>query len=140
MNAYYKRLTQSDRKVRLRAARAWSVWEGATMYLRPNLAEIRSSRKATLAITLARIECHYFVHRCFFRKDNQLLNDLGRIRSIPTVIVQGRYDVICPMRSAWDLHRAWPQADFQVIDDAGHSAFELGTARALVRATNRFAS
>ena len=139
VRAYYKRLTSSNRRVRLRAARAWSVWEGATSYLRPNAREIASSKRSSLASTLARIECHYFVHDCFFRRDGQLLHDLHRIRKIPAVIVQGRYDVICPVRSAWDLHRAWPQADLQLVDDAGHSAFERSTARALVRATDRFA-
>lgn len=140
VRAYYKRLTSSDRTKRLRAARAWSVWEGATSYLRPNPREVASSNRPSFASAIARIGCHYFVHGCFFRRDSQLLDDLPRIRKIPAVIVQGRYDVICPMRSAWDLHRAWPQADFQIVDDAGHSAFERGTMRALVRATDRFAS
>jgi proline iminopeptidase len=72
------------------------------------------------------------------RRDGQLLDDVRRIRRIPGVIIQGRYDVICPMRSAWDLHRAWPEAELMVVDDAGHSAFEPGTARELVRATDRF--
>jgi proline iminopeptidase len=140
VRAYYKRLTSPDRTTRLRAARAWSVWEGATSYLRPNRREVASSNRPSFANAIARIGCHYFVHGCFFRRDGQLLDDLPRIRKIPTVIVQGRYDVICPVRSAWDLHRAWPQADFQIVDDAGHSAFERGTMRALVRATDRFAS
>jgi proline iminopeptidase len=140
VRAYYKRLTSSDRKLRLRAARAWSVWEGATSYLRPNPREIASSNRPALASALARIGCHYFVRRCFLRRDGQLLVDVPRVRKIPAVIVQGRYDVICPVRSAWDLHRAWPQADLHIVDDAGHSAFERGTTQALVRATDRFAS
>jgi len=140
LRAYYKRLTSPDRKMRLRAARAWSVWEGATSYLRPNPREIASSNRPSLASALARIGCHYFVHGCFFHRDSQLLDDLPRIRKIPAVIVQGRYDVICPMRSAWDMHRNWPQADLQIVSAAGHSVFERGTTRALVRATDRFAS
>ena len=138
MQAYYRRLTGSNRKVAARAARAWSVWEGATSHLRADADEIARSGHARPSIALARIECHYFVNRCFLR-EGQLLDQVARIRKIPAVIVQGRYDVICPMRSAWDLHRAWPEAEFRVVDDAGHSAFEPGTARELVRATDAFA-
>jgi len=87
----------------------------------------------------ARIECHYFINGGFLRQDDQLLADVPRIRHIPAVIVQGRYDVVCPMRSAWDLHRAWPEAQLQIIADAGHSAFEVGNTRALVAATDAFA-
>jgi proline iminopeptidase len=139
VQAYYRRLTGRNRKVALRAARAWSIWEGATSHLRTDREELAQSGQGRFATALARIECHYFVNRCFFRRDGQLLDDVGRIRRIPAIIVQGRYDVICPMRSAWDLHRAWPQADFRVVADAGHSAFEPGTARELVRATDQFA-
>ena len=88
---------------------------------------------------LARIECHYFANRCFLR-EGQLLDDVEVIKRVPAIIVQGRYDVICPMRSAWDLHRAWPKAELRIVDDAGHSAFEPGTARELVRATSTFSS
>ena len=88
---------------------------------------------------MARIECHYFVNKGFLRREDQLLRDVRRIRHIPCVIVQGRYDVVCPMQTAWELHRAWPEAEFHVIADAGHSALEPGNADALVRATDRFA-
>jgi proline iminopeptidase len=91
------------------------------------------------AIAVARIECHYFVNRGFFAREDQLLRGVRRIRQIPAVIVQGRYDVVCPMQSAWDLHRAWPEAEFHVVPDAGHSAFEPGNTDRLVRATDRFA-
>ncbi|HXZ58917.1 MAG TPA: prolyl aminopeptidase [Steroidobacteraceae bacterium] len=138
MRAFYKRLTSRRRKTVLRAARAWSIWEGATSHLRTDPKELAQAGGARFAIAMARIECHYFVHRGFLRRDAQLLKDVRRIRTIPAVIVQGRYDVICPMRSAWDLHRAWPEAELRVVDDAGHSAFEHGNARELVRATDRF--
>ena len=137
LRAYYERLTSSNKKAARAAARAWSIWEGATSYLRTNLDEVSKSGQMPFAIALARIECHYFIHRCFLRRESQLLDDVPRIRRIPGVIVQGRYDIICPMRSAWDLHLAWPEADFRVVDDAGHSAFERSTATELVRATDR---
>ena len=137
VRAYYRRLTSSNRKTAQRAARAWSIWEAATSYLRSNRAEITSMGRNRYATPLARIECHYFFHRCFLR-EGQLLDDVAVLRRIPAIIVQGRYDVICPMRGAWALHRAWPEAELPVVDDAGHSAFVPGTARELVRATDRF--
>jgi len=91
------------------------------------------------AAAFARIECHYFINNGFMRTDSQLLEDVGGIRKIPAVIVQGRYDVICPMKSAWDLHRAWPEADLRIVADAGHSAFEPGNIHELITATDRFA-
>ena len=138
MSAYYRRLTSSDPKVRVNAARAWSVWEGATSYLWQDTSHIESSGEDEFALAFARIECHYFVHGGFFEHDDQLLRNVERIRHIPAVIVQGRYDVVCPMRSAWDLHRAWPEADLRVVQDAGHSAFEPGNISELVQATDRF--
>lgn len=139
IGAYYKLLTSDDPKVLGEAARAWSVWEGATSFLRLNPDYIAKFQEGTYAAAFARIECHYFVNKGFFRSDNQLLEDVDRIRQIPAVIVQGRYDVICPMKSAWDLHRAWPEADLRVVPDAGHSAFEAGNIHELVSATDRFA-
>jgi proline iminopeptidase len=140
LRAYYRRLTGSNQKTLVRAARAWARWEGAASYLLPNAEEMALVSGISYARAMARIECHYFFHRCFFRRDGQLLDEVSRIRKIPAVIVHGRYDVICPMRSAWDLHRAWPEAELRIVADAGHSAFEPGTARELVRATDRFAS
>ncbi len=90
------------------------------------------------SLAFARIECHYFVHRAFFRSDTQLLEDVPRIRHIPAVIVQGRYDIPCPIESAWALHKAWPEAELKIIPDAGHSAYEPGTVSALVEATDTF--
>ncbi|MBI3552614.1 MAG: prolyl aminopeptidase [Elusimicrobia bacterium] len=140
MKAYYKRLTSRDKSVRLRAARAWAIWEGATSKLRQDPDLVKRFGKGKFAEAFARIECHYFVHRGWLKTDDQLLRDVKKIRKIPGVIVQGRYDVVCPMVSAWDLHRAWPQAKFTVIPDAGHSMTEPGTRAALISAADRFSA
>jgi proline iminopeptidase len=139
MKAYHRRLTSRDRRVRLRAARAWSVWEGTTSNLLPDAAAKKHMGSSRFAEAFARIESHYFVHGGFFEHDDQLLRGVGRIRRIPAVIVQGRYDMVCPIRSAWDLHRAWPEAKLIVVPDAGHAMGEPGIRRALVRETARFA-
>jgi proline iminopeptidase len=139
MSAYHRRLTGDDRAEQLAAARAWSVWEGATSFLWQDRGHIEASGEDEFALAFARIECHYFVHGGFFEHDDQLLRNVDRIRRIPAVIVQGRYDVVCPLRSAWDLHRAWPEADLRIVQDAGHSAFEPGILHELVEATDRFA-
>jgi proline iminopeptidase len=138
IKAYYTRLTSADEQVLRQAAKAWSVWEGATSFLRLNPDYVSKFQEDAYAAAFARIECHYFVNRGFFRTDNQLIEEVGRIRHIPAVIVQGRYDVVCPMKSAWDLHRAWPEADLRIVPDAGHSAFEAGNIHELVSATDRF--
>jgi len=138
MSAYHRRLTSTDAKTRTDAARAWSVWEGATSFLWQDKSHIESSAEDEFALAFARIECHYFVNGGFFEHDDQLLRNVDRIRNIPTVIVQGRYDVVCPLRSAWDLHRAWPEADLRIVQDAGHSAFEPGNMHELLEATDRF--
>jgi proline iminopeptidase len=137
--AYHRRLTGDDEKARLAAARIWSGWEGATSRLVPDPALAGRYEEDRFALAFARIECHYFANRGFFETDGQLLRDVERIRRIPGVIVQGRYDVVCPLRSAWDLHRAWPEADLVVSPDAGHSVWEPANCRALVAATDRFA-
>jgi proline iminopeptidase len=136
--AYYRRLTSPDPAVRARAARAWSVWEGTTSKLRPDPKLIARFGGDTFAEAFARIECHYFAHGSFLHHPEQLLDDVDRIRHIPAVIVQGRYDVVCPMISAWELRQRWPEAEFHVVDDAGHSAMEPGTVDRLVEATDRF--
>ena len=138
MSAYYRRLTSPDSATRLAAAKAWSVWEGSTSFLLQNPAHIDGSAEDAFALAFARIECHYFVNGGFFEHDDQLLRNAYRLKDIPAVIVQGRYDVVCPARSAWDLHRAWPQADLRIVADAGHSAFEPGIAHELIEATDRF--
>ncbi|MBX7080899.1 MAG: prolyl aminopeptidase [Nannocystaceae bacterium] len=136
--AYHRRLTSPDPAVQLAAARAWSVWEASTSFLYPSDDFIAHAGEDAFATAFARIECHYFTHGGFFEVEDQLLRDVGRIRHVPAVIVQGRYDVVCPMMSAWDLHRAWPEAQFEVVPDAGHSAYEPGIVHALVQATDRF--
>jgi proline iminopeptidase len=138
ISAYHRRLTHSDPQVRVAAARAWSMWEGATSFLHPDPRHVDATGQDEFALAFARIECHYFVNAGFMRRDGQLLHDIQRIRQIPAVIVQGRYDVVCPLRSAWDLHRAWPEAEFHIVGDAGHSAMEPGISDLLVRATDRF--
>jgi len=138
MSAYYRRLTSNDPAVRTAAAKAWSVWEGATSFLFQDPSHIAATGADQFALAFARIECHYFVHGGFFEHDDQLLRNVRRLRDIPAVIVQGRYDVVCPARSAWDLHRAWPEADLRIVADAGHSAMEPGITHELIEATDRF--
>jgi len=139
VSAYYKRLTSPDKKVQTEAARAWSVWEGSTSKLFPDPDFISHYGEDEFAVAFARVECHYFINKGFMETDGQLLKNVGKIRHIPTVIVQGRYDVVCPMDSAWALHRAWPEAELMVVPDAGHSAFETGISKALIAATDKFA-
>jgi proline iminopeptidase len=138
LQAYYRRLTGADPAVQLECARAWSGWEAATSNLRVAAAASRF-QSDEFALALARIEAHYFVHGGFLQSPNQLLDDIGRIRHIPAVIVQGRYDVVCPAHSAWELHRAWPESELRIVPDAGHSAFEPGIVHELVEATDKFA-
>jgi len=125
--AYYKRLTSNDDSVRIEAAKAWSIWEASTSKLIQSEESIHAFEDAKVAEAFARIECHYFTNRGFFDTDD-----------IPTVIVQGRYDVVCPMISAWELHRAFPEADFEIVQDAGHSMTEKGIAAKLVEYTDKF--
>jgi proline iminopeptidase len=139
ISAFHRRLTSDDEATRLAAARAWSVWEGATSFLQVDPAFVIGHEDAAFALAFARIENHYFVHRGFFEVDDQLLRDAPRIADIPGVIVHGRYDVVCPIQNAWDLHKAWPRADLVISPGAGHSAFETENIDALVKATDKFA-
>ncbi len=139
ISAYHRRLTSDDAATRVAAARAWSVWEAATSFLHQDPQFMAAHEADDFALAFARIECHYFVNGGFFEVEDQLLRDVGKIRHIPATIVQGRYDVVCPPQSAWDLHRAWPESDLKMIPDAGHSAFEPGNIDALVRATDQYA-
>jgi proline iminopeptidase len=138
MSAYYRRLTSADPVVRQTAARAWSVWEASTSFLLPQPAHVAHAAGDEFALAFARIECHYFVNRGFFEVDGQLLRDVERVRQIPAVVVQGRYDVVCPMMSAWELTQAWPEATLDVVHDAGHASYEPGIIDRLVTATDRF--
>ena len=140
LSAFYKRLTSEDRQVRLEAARAWAVWEASTSKLMPSTRSKERFAMAEFAEAFARIECHYFVNKGFFERENQLLENIDRISSLPGVIVQGRYDVVCPMITAWELHQAWQNAELIVVPDAGHSISEPGIKDALIKATDRFAA
>jgi proline iminopeptidase len=139
LSAYHRRLTSEDPVVRLAAAKIWSGWEGATSKLLPDAAFKSHYEEDEFALAFARIEAHYFVNKGFFECDDQLLRNAARVRHIPGVIVQGRYDVVCPMESAWALHRAWPEAELIITPDSGHSAFDPPNSRALVAATDKFA-
>ncbi len=138
MQAYYQRLTGDDKTTRLEAARAWSMWEGSTtnLYQRPEQIEHFGSEK--FAIAFARIECHYFVNHGWFESDNWLIDNANKVAHIPTIIVQGRYDVCTPMATAWELSKAMPHAQFEIIADAGHAFDEPGISDALVVATDQF--
>lgn len=136
--AYYRRLTSEDGATRLEAAKAWSLWEGSTSTFKHNPTMKSAMGRDSFALAFARIECHYFVNKCFLEREEQLLEDVDKIRHIPAVIVQGRYDMVCPMETAWMLHRAWPEADLRIAATAGHSAFEPEILHNLVMATDRF--
>ncbi|MCC4908481.1 prolyl aminopeptidase [Microbacterium sp. cx-59] len=138
IDAYHRRLFDPDPAVHRPAALAWTRWEASTLTLRPDPDLVASMTDADAATAFARIENHYFVNAGWFR-EGQLIDEVDRIRHIPAVIVQGRYDVCTPIMTAWDLHRAWPEAELAVIDDASHSATEPGIAAALRAATDRFA-
>jgi proline iminopeptidase len=138
LHAYHRLLTGDDELRRLAAAKAWSVWEGRTATLLPDDSVAEHFAEPHLALSLARIECHYFVNDAFLRP-NQLLADAHRLEGIPGVIVHGRYDVICPLENAWALHEAWPGSELSIIADAGHSAAETGTRSRLVEATDQLA-
>jgi len=139
IGAFHRRLTSDDEATRLAAARAWSVWEGATSFLHVDEDFVSGHEDARFALAFARIENHYFVNGGFFEAEDQLLRDAHRIADIPGVIVHGRYDVVCPVRNAWELHKAWPKATLTITPASGHSAFEAENVDALVRATDAFA-
>ncbi len=136
--AYYKRLTSDNKEIQAAAARAWSQWEGTTISLLPDANRIAKFGSDAFAIAFARIECHYFVNGGFMETDDQLIANVGKIRHIPGVIVQGRYDVVTPMTTAWELSKAWPEADLKIIADAGHATTERGIVDALITATDAF--
>jgi proline iminopeptidase len=137
VSAYYKRLTGENELARMNAAKHWAKWEGQASTLQPSRSVVGSFTEPYTAVSLSRIECHYFMNNSFL-EPNQILNNAGKLEGIPGVIVQGRYDVVCPMQSAWDLYQAWPDSELDIIPDAGHSATERGIVDALVRATIKF--
>lgn len=136
--AYYKRLTGENELARMGAAKAWARWEGLTSTLQPSKSVAASFTEPFTAMSLSRIECHYFMNDSFL-EDNQILKNADKLADIPGVIVQGRYDIVCPMESAWELYQAWPECELNIIPDAGHAASERGIIDALVRATKKFA-
>lgn len=135
VGAYYRRLTGKDEIARMAAAKAWSVWEGRCATLNPNKHVIEHFASPFTALSLARIECHYFVNNSFLAPD-QILRDAARLKGIPGVIVHGRYDAVCPVTNAWELHRAWPDSELRIVQAAGHSAFEPGITEALINAAD----
>ncbi|MHB1567011.1 MAG: prolyl aminopeptidase [Acidiferrobacter sp.] len=137
VSAYYRRLTGEDEAERTRCAQAWSLWEGRTANLLPHADVVDFFGLGHTALSLARIECHYCMHNAFL--DTPILAAAARLHDIPGVLIHGRYDLICPLRNAFDLHAAWPQAQLTVVAAAGHSATEPGIRSALVAATDRFA-
>jgi proline iminopeptidase len=137
--AFYKRLTSDDADTRMAAAKAWSFWEGSTSKLLPNPTFASKYAGDKFAEAFARIECHYFTNKGFFEEDGWILKNVDAIRHIPSVIVQGRYDVVCPATTAWELHRVWPEADFHMIADAGHNSGEPGIQAKLLDYTDKFA-
>jgi len=137
--AYHRRLTSPDPDVQIEAARAWSAWEGKTLSLLPDADRVRRFSEDHYALAFARIECHYFVNRGFFASDDQLIADAHRLSDIPGIIVHGRYDVVTPVKIAFDLARNWPRAKLRVVPDAGHAMTEPGIVHELVAATKAFA-
>jgi proline iminopeptidase len=136
--AYHRRLTSDNELERMAAAKAWSIWEGSTATLRPSSSVLDYFSDPHTALSIARIECHYFVNKGFIR-ENQLLEDMDKIEHIPGYIVQGRYDAICPIDQAFALNKRWPKSQLKIIPDAGHSASEEGITQALIQSTNAMA-
>jgi proline iminopeptidase len=137
--AYHRRLTGADEAAQLAAAQAWSAWEGTTLSVTADDVRVARFREERYALAFARIEAHYFAHKGFFDSDDQLLRNASRLRHIPGVIIHGRYDVITPLRNAWDLKRVWPEAKLRIVPDAGHAMTEPGIAREIIRASDQFA-
>ena len=140
MQAYYEILTGEDHSKKIEAAKAWSTWEGSTVRLLQDENFISDFSDDKFAEAFARIECHYFMNNCWFDSDNHLIENMHKIRHIPGVIIHGRYDIICPVIQAWDLHKAWPEADLHIIPDAGHSIFEDGIKNKILDYTDRFSN
>ena len=138
IKAYYKLLTSKDIIIRQKAAKRWSVWEASTSKLLPTKKALHQFDNPKIAEAFARIECHYFINQGFFETDGWILNNINKIKNIPGVIIQGRYDVVCPMKSAWDLHHAWNLSELFIIDNCGHSMLEKGIQKKLIEVTKRF--
>ncbi len=139
IKAYHKRLFCNDKALQLEAAKHWSTWEGVTSNLTVDPDRLAQTGDDEFALAFARLENHYFVNKGFLESDNYILENIDKIRHIPTVIINGRYDVICPVKTACDLHTEFPESELHIIPEAGHSAFEKNIINALVKATNKFA-
>lgn len=138
VQAFYKRLTSKDREVQIEAARAWSVWEASTSRLTPDISLIHEHDGDDFALAFARIECHFFVNKIWMPSDTYLLDQVQKIRHIPCEIVHGRYDVVCPIENAFELHQVWPESQFHVSASAGHSSKEPETKATLIAMMERF--
>ena len=138
LSAYYEILTGDDHEKKIEAAKAWSTWEGSSVRLILDDDFISDFGDEKFAEAFARIECHYFMNNCWLPTENYLIENVDKIRHIPAVIVHGRYDIICPVVQAWDLHKAWPEADLHIIPDAGHSIYEEGIKNKLLEYTDKF--
>jgi len=136
IKSYYKRLTSNNKEIRIKASKAWSIWEASTSKLIQSKDSLHSFNDDRVAEAFARIECHYFINKGFFKNDSWILDNVYKINKIPTYIVQGRYDVVCPMTSAWELHKKLPNAKFEIIQDSGHSMLEIGIQKKLIEITN----
>jgi proline iminopeptidase len=140
LEAYYNLLIGEDSSKKIEAAKAWSTWEGSTVRLIQDKDFIGDFSDEKFAEAFARIECHYFMNNAWFDSDNHLIENVDKIRHIPAVIVHGRYDVICPVENAWELHQAWPESELHIIPDAGHSIFEEGIKDKILEYTEKFSS
>jgi proline iminopeptidase len=136
--AYHRRLTGPDKDMQMVAARAWSTWEGTAISLLPDPARVAAFSEPQYALAFARIECHYFQNAGFLDRDDQLIVNAHRLKDIPGVIVHGRYDLCTPISIAWDLHKAWPEAEYRVVPDSGHAISEPGIIHELIAATEAF--
>ncbi|MBR32473.1 MAG: prolyl aminopeptidase [Spirochaetaceae bacterium] len=133
IHAFHRRLNDTDPEVQLNAARAWSLWEGSALNLVPDPETMEEFGE--IALALARIENHFFFHNCFFDSDNYILENVEKFRHIPSILIHGRYDMVCPVKNAYDLHKAWPESSLVIVPDAGHAGSEEGIIKALLGAT-----
>ena len=140
LEAYYNLLIGKDSSKKIEAAKAWSTWEGSTVRLIQDKDFIGDFSDEKFAEAFARIESHYFMNNAWFNSDNHLIENVDKIRHIPAVIIHGRYDVICPVENAWELHQAWPESELHIIPDAGHSIFEEGIKDKILEYTEKFSS
>jgi proline iminopeptidase len=138
MSAYYRRLTSNNKEENIICAKAWTRWEMATSRLIVDPETLKRSEEDKFALTFARIECHYFVHGGFFKKEGQLLEDAYKISHIPITIIQGRYDIVCPTITAWELHKKLPHSEYYIISNSGHSMKEEGILSKLVEICDKY--